>query len=86
MRLLERIFAPRVRGDVDTAYRAAMGVSSELIEKMREYSSSNDAARAVMADVWAQRHNIPFLTSTFETVQEMKEPRANGAYPPALPK
>lgn len=82
MGLLGRIFGPRYRGASDIAYQAAMGVSSDLLHRMREHSSSNDAARAIMADVWAQRHNIPFLTSAYETVQEMKVPAANGSLPP----
>ena len=86
MGLLSRFIAPRWRGASDIAYEQAMGVSDDLIRKMREYSGSNDAARAVMADVWAQRHNIPFLTSTYETVQEMKEPRVNGQKPLSPPK
>jgi hypothetical protein len=84
---LDRIISPgRGRTASSIAYQQAMGVSDDLIRKMREHSGSNDAARAVMADIWAQRHNIPFLTSAYETVQEMKEPRTNGHRPPPLPK
>lgn len=79
MRLLDRIL-PRRRGASDLAYQQAMGVSDDLIRRMRQHSASNDAARAVMADVWSQRHNVPFMTSTYETVQEMKVGRpANGS-------
>jgi hypothetical protein len=56
-----------------------------LIRKMREYSTSNDAARAVMADIWAQRNNVPFMTSAFETVREMKAATTDHQ-PPPLPK
>jgi hypothetical protein len=83
MGLLSRILFPRRRGNSDVAYKQAMGVSSDLINRMREYSNSNDAARAVMADIWAQHNNIPFMTSVYQTVEEMKVPRANGHLPPA---
>lgn len=74
--MLARIFRSRAaepapsKGDV--AYEAAMNESDELLKQMRNASSSSDAARAVMADVWAQNHNVPFLTTVYETVQEMK--------------
>lgn len=84
MRLLDLFLHPRRSGASEIAYHQAMGETDDLIQRMRSYSGSNDAARAVMADVWAQRHNIPFITSTFETVEEMKAPRA--VSPPPLPK
>lgn len=56
----------------DAAYEAAMCASAELLERMREASGSNDPARAVMADIWAQNRNMPFLTAVVETVEEMK--------------
>ncbi len=62
------------RGDV--AYAAAMGESDDLLERMHQNSRSTDVARAVMADIWSQNHNIPFLTTVVETVQEMKAPIA----------
>jgi len=54
------------------AYEEAMRQSSDLIRYMRSASNSTDAARAIMADIWAQNHNVPFLTTVFEAVQEMK--------------
>lgn len=53
------------------AYVTAINESSDLLRRMREHSQSTDAARAVMADVWAQNHNIPFMTTVYETVQEL---------------
>lgn len=53
------------------AYVNAINESSDLLRRMREHSQSTDAARAIMADVWAQNHNIPFLTTVYETVQEL---------------
>lgn len=53
-------------------YARAINESSDLLRRMREHSGSTDAARAVMADVWAQNHNVPFMTTVYETVQELK--------------
>ena len=55
-----------------TAAREAIAVSGELIKQMQEKSRSNDPARALMADVWAQRHNVPYVTTMYEANQEMK--------------
>jgi len=56
----------------EQAYVTAINESSDLLRRMREHSRSTDAARAVMADVWAQNHNIPFMTTVYEAVQEAK--------------
>jgi hypothetical protein len=72
-RILARLFGwSREPGPGDIAYDRAMNESADLLNRMREYSCSTDAARAVMADVWAQNHNVPFVTSVYQTVQEMK--------------
>jgi hypothetical protein len=85
MSLLGRIFAPR-RGATDVAFKLAMVVSGDLIHRMRERPSSSEVARSVVADVWERHRNIPFMTSVYETVQEMKVVRSNGGLPRALPK
>jgi hypothetical protein len=54
------------------AFDRAMTVSGELLMKMQNYSRSTDAPRAIMADVWAHNHNIPFITTVLESVQEAK--------------
>ena len=72
--LLARIFGPRAESKDDSAYREAMRVSGDLLARMRDSSSSTDAARGIMADVWAQNNNIPFLTTVFEAVSEVKPP------------
>lgn len=59
---------------VEVKYRKAMAVSEDLLTRMREASRSTDAARAVMADIWLQNHNVPFLTTVYESVQEAKSP------------
>lgn len=73
MKLMNALFGFR-SSSADTAFDEAMNVSDDLIKHMQETSQSRDAVRAVMADVWAQRNNIAFMTTTFEAVQEAKAP------------
>lgn len=90
--LLGRIFGGRpaevhmapMRGDI--AYAAAMTMSDDILERMQTTSRSTDAARAVMADIWSQNHNIPFLTTIIETVQEMKAPIEQDPHDRSVPK
>jgi hypothetical protein len=70
--LIARIFGRKSESRGDGAYHEAMRVSGDLLKRMSDSSSSTDAARAVMADVWAQNNNIPFLTTVYEAVQEAK--------------
>lgn len=86
MGFLTRLLSPQRCGDADIAYHKAMGVSDDLLHCLRGRSDPNDAARSVISDVWSYHHNIPFLTSVYETVQEMKVGKANGGVPPPLPK
>jgi hypothetical protein len=78
--ILGRIFGghadtpPPNRGDM--AYAAAMDESEDVLKMLRQSAQSTDAARAVMADIWAQNRNVPFLTTVTEAVQEMKSPIA----------
>lgn len=58
----------------DVAYERAMSASDDVLSYMRDASQSHDPARAVMADIWAQHHNVPFMTAVVETVEEMKAP------------
>lgn len=73
--ILGRIFGhakpPPLPAAGDLAFDRAMGKSDGILRKMVECSSSTDAARAVMADVWAQNHNVPFLTTVYQAVQEV---------------
>ena len=62
------------RPSSETAYHEAVRVSDDLIQRMRESSIAGELVGTLMAN----RHNIPFLTSVYETVQEMDMPRANG--------
>lgn len=74
--ILGKIFPDRAGEPVpskgDRAYAAVMAESDDLMKHMRQASGSTDAARAIMADIWAQNHNVPFLTTVYESTQEMK--------------
>lgn len=71
MRIWGRFFKRREPSAGDTAYGAAMKSSQELVQRMQESSQSTDAFRAVMADIWAQHHNVPFMTTVYQSVREM---------------
>jgi hypothetical protein len=59
------------------AYRRAMEISGDLISHMRE--ASGDPARTLTADIWANHDNVPFLTTVYEAVAEMRA--ATDPYP-----
>lgn len=50
----------------------ALDESKKLIERMREASISGDPVRGIFADMWLERHNIPYVTTMFEANEEMK--------------
>lgn len=56
------------------AYNRAMAESGALIQKMQNASSSSDPLRAIFADMWLERNNVPYATSMYETHQEMITP------------
>lgn len=60
----------RMKGDI--AYEQAMRASADLLHRIREAGRESDAAREVMADVWSQSQNIPFMTTVYQAVQEAK--------------
>ena len=60
----------RTRGDI--AYDRAMKASSDLLVRIRESGREMDVARSVMADIWSQAENTPFMTTVYEAVQEAK--------------
>ena len=62
---------PTIYSKGSNAAREAMKVSSELVQRMRHHSTSDDPARALMADIWSQRHNVPYITTMYESAQEM---------------
>ena len=78
--IISRLFGSRpskpdpVVTEADESYAAAVRESDELLTKMREAYKSHDPVRQAMADLWAQRNNIPFTTTVYEAVQEMNAP------------
>lgn len=51
-------------------YETAMEISDELHRRMMAHSTGSDPARGVMADIWSQRNNVPFMTTVVEAVAE----------------
>lgn len=72
MSWIKSLLGRREPSGADSAFGHAMKMSGELIHDMREASTSNDVFRAMMADIWMQRQNVPFMVTVFEAVQEMK--------------
>jgi len=72
MQAFRRVLGPSPPSRGSAAYDNAMRISDDLIEKMERASQSKDVVPAMMADIWLQRHNIPFVTTVYESVQEMK--------------
>lgn len=62
--------AAQMRGDV--AYDRAMDASADLLFRIREAGREADVARSVVADIWAQAQNVPFMTTVYQAVQEAK--------------
>lgn len=56
------------------AYERAIGASNELIDKFEEASKSRDPIRAMFADMWLERHNVPYASTIYEAHQEMIAP------------
>lgn len=73
MNILDWLLRPRATTSGSVMAQHAIAVSSDLIKQMQERSLSNDPARSLLADIWAQRHNVPYITTIFEANQEMKE-------------
>lgn len=57
-----------------TAYRRAVQATDDLVRHMRESEASSDPARALMASIFLQRHNVPFLATVHEAVTEIETP------------
>lgn len=75
-RILPAVYIPEVPPphpmEGDFAFAQAMEDSDDFLKKLREKSDLTKTARAIMADVLAQAHNMPFITTIYEAVQEMK--------------
>lgn len=81
MTLLSKLFTKLRPSTASAGSRAAveaMKVSTELLQRMRKHSASDDPARALMSDIWSQRHNVPFMTTMYESAQEMNSPLRQG--------
>jgi hypothetical protein len=63
---------PLSPGPGEVAFEKVMSESRALRAKLRAASQSTDAARAIMADVWEQSRNTPFIVTVFEAVEEAK--------------
>lgn len=71
MRFLRHVLGNSGPAPSTAAFRDAMETSDEAISRMREASQSKDVFRAVMANIWLQKHNIPFMVTVYEAVREM---------------
>jgi hypothetical protein len=74
MGFLNRLLCRSAESGGGSAYAAAMDESGDLLNQMREFSTSTDAVRGVIATLWLQRHNIPLVATVHEAVTEMKTP------------
>lgn len=61
---------PRTRGDL--LYDKAMADSADLLVRIREAGREADLARSLVADIWSQAQNMPFMTTVYEAIQEAK--------------
>lgn len=78
MRFMAGWLVPHDSGPSDIAYREAMRVSDDLLERMRNSTIAGDVNRTLLGALLSKRNNIPFLTSVYETIQEMDVPQING--------
>lgn len=52
----------------------AIAMVDDLTNSMRAYSAGNDPVKALMSDLWQHRNNVPFVTTIYEAIQEVKLP------------
>lgn len=69
---LKEFLRPTTQYQPSAAYRDAMQVSNELIGDLRDGYKKNDVIRQLFSDIHEQRDNVPFVTTVYESVQEMK--------------
>lgn len=82
MSFLDRLLGRHQRQEGSVLAKTAMAVSDDLIKHMQAASRSNDPARALLADIWAQHHNVPYMTTMYEANAEMMsalQPGGNGS-------
>lgn len=52
-------------------FEVAIRESDDLIRRFKEASEDPHPIRAMMADLWMQRHNVPYVTTVYEAGQEL---------------
>lgn len=73
MAFINRILGREQRSSGSNAAEKALSVSDDLINRMRDASASKDPVRALLADIWAQRQNVPYIITMYESNREMKD-------------
>jgi len=58
----------------DQKYAVAMATSGDLLTDMRREEFSPDPVRSMLATIWLQRNNVPFMTTVTEAVAEVRAP------------
>ena len=53
-------------------YHLAMQSANDLMDKMQE--NRDHPTREIVTDIMANRHNTPYITTVYETVQELNSP------------
>jgi hypothetical protein len=69
---LRALFSSPSTSESTENFRAAIRVSKDLIDQMRKDQDSRNPVTALMADIWMQRHNMPYMTTIYEAVQEVE--------------
>jgi hypothetical protein len=49
-----------------------MDASADLLFRIREAGRESMSPETLMADIWSQAQNVPFMTTVYEAVQEAK--------------
>ncbi len=70
MTFLQRIFGDHHMTAGQAAYNRAMRVTDDFISQIRQ--ASNHPVRAVVSDIISHADNVPFMTTIYEAVEEMK--------------
>lgn len=52
-------------------YASAVRVSDDLLASMRKIEPSDETIRDILTNIWKNKHNMPYLTTVYETVAEM---------------
>ena len=70
MTILGRIFGDHHMTAGQAAYNRAMKVTDDFIYQIR--NASNHPVRSVVSDIMSHADNVPFMTTVYEAVEEMK--------------